>query len=188
MPSNNQESLSEGKRIANRFSDWCPLRGYPVTSTAFLSRFMHMLQWRGELDPNAFSWRQHVKRQLEGAKGDGIPRDHEEPLHPTGLLLHLSRDAFTDPLRWEVPQKIILNRPHPHSDNTDLFHREVPDELLVALARVMEKANWHTYYVVSSWPDRMAELLNDKLHFAAELSHVCWGVQFDNEVLSKGVL
>jgi protein gp37 len=63
---------------------------------------------------------------------------------------------------------------------SDLFHKDVSDEYIIRVARVMETANWHTYQVLTKRADRMAALLAGKLGFAAILPHIWWGVSVEN--------
>ncbi len=58
---------------------------------------------------------------------------------------------------------------------SDLFHKDVPDEYIIKVARVMTAANWHTYQVLTKRADRLAALLKGKLRFAAEQAHIWWG-------------
>jgi protein gp37 len=51
---------------------------------------------------------------------------------------------------------------------------------IVSVARVMTAANWHTYQVLTKRADRMQSLLKAKLRFAAEQTHIWWGVSVEN--------
>jgi protein gp37 len=64
---------------------------------------------------------------------------------------------------------------------SDLFHSQVPDNYIVAVARVMVAANWHTYQVLTKRSDRLRELLNTKLSFAARQAHIWWGVSVEDK-------
>jgi protein gp37 len=63
---------------------------------------------------------------------------------------------------------------------SDLFHEEVPDDYIVAVARVMMTAKWHTYQVLTKRSERLRGLLNSRLQFAATQSHIWWGVSVEN--------
>lgn len=98
------------------------------------------------------------------------------PGHPfeQGFDLRLVPDKLGDPLRWITPRMIFVN------SMSDLFHQDVPDDYIVAVARVMVAANWHTYQMLTKRADRLRELLRGKLRFAAGQSHIWWGVSVEN--------
>ena len=63
---------------------------------------------------------------------------------------------------------------------SDLFHKDVPDDYVEAVCRVMETANWHTYQVLTKRSSRMRNMLQTRLQFAAELPHIWWGVSVED--------
>ena len=63
---------------------------------------------------------------------------------------------------------------------SDLFHDQVPDDYIEAVARVMVLATWHTFQVLTKRSGRMSSLLRTRLNFAAEASNVWWGVSVEN--------
>jgi protein gp37 len=46
---------------------------------------------------------------------------------------------------------------------SDLFHEDVPDDSIEAAVFVMERANWHTYQVLTKRFDRFRALLRGGL-------------------------
>lgn len=98
------------------------------------------------------------------------------PGHPyqQGFDLKLVPEKLPDPLRWRSSKMIFVN------SMSDLFHDQVPDDYIEAVADTMVKANWHTYQVLTKRSARMAELLKGKLRFAAESRHIWWGVSVEN--------
>lgn len=98
------------------------------------------------------------------------------PNHPyeQGFDLRLVPEKLVDPFTWSKPQMVFVN------SMSDLFHRDVPDEYIELVARVMEAANWHTYQVLTKRSDRLRDLLQSKLAFAAALPHIWWGVSVEN--------
>jgi protein gp37 len=64
---------------------------------------------------------------------------------------------------------------------SDLFHDEVPDNYIAAVAQVMVAARWHTYQVLTKRSERLRKLLNTKLRFAAEQQHIWWGVSVEDQ-------
>jgi protein gp37 len=96
--------------------------------------------------------------------------------HPyqQGFDLRLVPDKLAEPLRWRNPKMIFVN------SMSDLFHENVPEEYVVAVAKVMVEAKWHTYQVLTKRSDRLCELLNSSLRFAANQKHIWWGVSVEN--------
>lgn len=97
--------------------------------------------------------------------------------HPyeLGFDLRLVPEKLAEPLRWRTPKMIFVN------SMSDLFHDQVPDEYVVAVARVMTAAKWHTYQVLTKRSDRLRQLLNSKLGFAAQQPHIWWGVSVEDK-------
>jgi len=97
--------------------------------------------------------------------------------HPyeQGFDLRLVPEKLAEPLRWQTPKMIFVN------SMSDLFHEGVPDDYIEAVARVMVKANWHTYQILTKRSARMTSLLRDRLRFAAKTSHIWWGVSVENK-------
>jgi protein gp37 len=63
---------------------------------------------------------------------------------------------------------------------SDLFHPGVPDNFVLRVAEVMTQANWHTFQVLTKRAHRMHHLLQTELRFAAEQTHIWWGVSVEN--------
>lgn len=91
-----------------------------------------------------------------------------------GFDLRLVPEKLGDPLRWGTSRMIFVN------SMSDLFHKDVPDDFIVLVARVMTAANWHTYQVLTKRADRLQSLLKSKLRFAADQGHIWWGVSVEN--------
>ena len=97
--------------------------------------------------------------------------------HPyeQGFDLKLVPTKLEEPLKWRSPKMIFVN------SMSDLFHDDVPDDYIVDVAKVMIKANWHTYQVLTKRSKRLAELLRTKLKFAANAKNVWWGVSVEDK-------
>jgi len=97
--------------------------------------------------------------------------------HPyeQGFDLRLVPEKVAEPLRWRTPRMIFVN------SMSDLFHDAVPDEYIEAVAKVMVAANWHTYQVLTKRSERLRQLLNSRLKFAAEQPHIWWGVSVEDQ-------
>jgi protein gp37 len=96
--------------------------------------------------------------------------------HPfeQGFDLRLVPEKLNAPILWRKPLRIFVN------SMSDLFHDQVPDDYIEEVAKVMVRANWHTYQVLTKRSERMAELLRTRLNFAAALPHIWWGVSVEN--------
>jgi protein gp37 len=99
------------------------------------------------------------------------------PGHPyeQGFDLRVVREKLADPLRWKTSKRIFVN------SMSDLFHKDIPDDYVEAVCRVMERANWHTYQVLTKRSSRLRNLLQTRLHFAAVLPHIWWGVSVEDQ-------
>src|SRR3954452_8870087 len=98
------------------------------------------------------------------------------PGHPyeQGFDLRLVPGKLAEPLRWKTPKMIFVN------SMSDLFHKDVPEDYVEAVCRVMERANWHTYQVLTKRSSSLRNLLSGRLRFAADLPHVWWGVSVED--------
>jgi protein gp37 len=98
------------------------------------------------------------------------------PGHPyeQGFDLRLVPEKLPEPLHWRRPRMIFVN------SMSDLFHKDVPDDYIVSVARVMKLAPWHTFQVLTKRSERLRDLLGSKLAFAACDPHIWWGVSVEN--------
>src|SRR4051794_10836241 len=62
----------------------------------------------------------------------------------------------------------------------DQFHKDVPDDDILAIARVMRMAGWHTYQILTERSERMRDLLRTRLREVAEAPHIWWGVSVED--------
>jgi protein gp37 len=98
------------------------------------------------------------------------------PGHPyeQGFDLRLVPEKLADPLRWKKLRFIFVN------SMSDLFHKDVPDDYVLDVVRVMQRADWHTYQVLTKRSERLRDLLHTKLRPFADLPHVWWGVSVED--------
>jgi protein gp37 len=98
------------------------------------------------------------------------------PGHPyeQGFDLRFVPEKLADPLRWPRPKMVFVN------SMSDLFHEDVPTGYIRRVVEVMDKANWHTYQVLTKRSGRLRELLEGELRWAAQLPHVWWGVSVED--------
>ena len=72
---------------------------------------------------------------------------------PNGFAVTTHPERLDAPLHWRKPSHVFVN------SMSDLFHPEVPDELVARSFAVMRVAQWHTFQALTKRPQRMAELL-----------------------------
>src|SRR5205823_6541481 len=96
--------------------------------------------------------------------------------HPyeQGFDLRLVPEKLAEPFTWRSPKLVFVN------SMSDLFQPGVPDEYVSAVSKVMVKANWHTYQVLTKRSERLCGLLNGKLRFAADRENIWWGVSVED--------
>jgi protein gp37 len=99
------------------------------------------------------------------------------PGHPyeQGFDLRLVPEKLSEPLTWATPKTVFVN------SMSDLFQIGVPDDYIIAVARVMAIANWHTYQVLTKRSERMSQMLRNELQFVAGAPHIWWGVSVEDK-------
>lgn len=78
----------------------------------------------------------------------GVPGNAYEQ----GFDLRLVPEMLPAPFSWR-PSTVFVN------SMSDLFHKDVPDDYIAKVWRVMGLADWHTYQVLTKRADRMREAL-----------------------------
>lgn len=93
-----------------------------------------------------------------------------QPNYANGFDLTLHEKALELPLRWKKPQTIFVN------SMSDLFHTDVPEEFILRVFKVMARAEWHQFQVLTKRSDRLLEL-SPKLPWRP---HIWMGVSVEN--------
>src|SRR5713101_2505725 len=99
--------------------------------------------------------------RFRGVPGHPFERGFDPRLVPLKLQ---------EPLRWRIPRRVFVN------SMSDLFHESVPVEYIDQIGRIMQRAHWHTYQILTKRDDRMYRLLRGPLNWMAALPHVWFGV------------
>ena len=96
--------------------------------------------------------------------------------HPyeQGFDLRHVPEKLSEPLKWSRRTIVFV------TSMSDLFHEDVPDAYVDAVARVMESAPWHTFQVLTKRAERLHDALSGRLARFAELPHVWWGVSVED--------
>lgn len=69
-----------------------------------------------------------------------------------GFKVTTHRENLDEPLSWKKPQVIFV------CSMSDLFHKNVPDEYIKEIFKVMNEAHWHTFQVLTKRSKRLAQL------------------------------
>lgn len=95
----------------------------------------------------------------------------KQPNYRNGFNVTIHEHALDVPLRWKTPQMIFVN------SMSDLFHKNVPSSFIHKVFDSMNKANWHTYQVLTKRSGRLAAC-NATLPWA---DHIWMEVSVENE-------
>ncbi len=98
------------------------------------------------------------------------------PGHPFefGFDLTLRPERLETPLKWRQPRMIFVN------SMSDLFHKEVPWEFTARVFDTMEKADWHTFQVLTKRSSLMRDFLRKRYGADRGPSHMWFGVSIED--------
>ena len=72
--------------------------------------------------------------------------------YPKGFDLTIRRAALELPLRWQKPRTIFVN------SMSDVFHADVPESYIAEIFDVMQRAQQHTFQVLTKRAERLARV------------------------------
>lgn len=72
--------------------------------------------------------------------------------YSNAFSLTLHHENIEDPLSMKKPQTIFV------CSMSDIFHKDVPDEFILKLFKVMNDAHWHTFQVLTKRAERISSL------------------------------
>lgn len=81
------------------------------------------------------------------------------------------------PLKWKKPRMIFTN------SMSDLFHEEVPLEFIKNVFDIMNRANWHTFQILT----KRAKRLRDLAHHFNWTPNIWMGVSVENQQVTSRV-
>lgn len=85
----------------------------------------------------------YAARMAKRLKAMGNPRYFNE------FEVTVHKDLLEVPLDIKQPKMIFVN------SMSDLFHKDVPDAIIVKVFETMNKAHWHTFQVLTKRPERV---------------------------------
>lgn len=94
-----------------------------------------------------------------------------QPNYVNGFRLTLHTSMLGMPLKLRKPSVIFVN------SMSDLFHKDVPDQLIRQVFDVMNEADWHTYQVLTKRSERVAQMSTTLPWW----HHIWMGVSVENE-------
>ena len=99
------------------------------------------------------------------------------PGHPfeTGFDLSLRPERLLQPFGWKRPRMVFVN------SMSDLFHKEIPEAHIAAVFDTMERANWHTYQVLTKRSSLLRKFVNDRYRQRPAPQHIWLGVSVEDE-------
>lgn len=80
--------------------------------------------------------------------GKPMPAQYARPFSEIQVL----QERLEWPLRQKKPQRIFVN------SMSDLFHSQVPEQIIQQIFEIMAKAHWHTFQILTKRPARLARL------------------------------
>ncbi len=96
---------------------------------------------------NCYAERMAMRLKAMGTRG-----------YENGFDVTLHPHALEKPLKMKKPQVIFVN------SMSDIFHEKIPDEFIIQIFDVMNRAYWHTFQVLTKRPKRLAKMV-DKLNW-----------------------
>ena len=98
------------------------------------------------------------------------------PNHPfeTGFDLTLRPERVAQPLAWRRPRMIFVN------SMSDLFHKQVPRAFIDKVFDTMERADWHTFQVLTKRSSLMRDYLKSRYGEDLAPEHIWLGTSVED--------
>lgn len=81
-------------------------------------------------------------------------------------VVEFDEQKLTDPFRWKRPRRVFVN------SMSDLFHEDLPDDLIDQVFAVMALADRHTYQILTKRADRMRRYITTPGRHEAWSRHI----------------
>ncbi|NPU13249.1 phage Gp37/Gp68 family protein [Bradyrhizobium sp. 83002] len=96
--------------------------------------------------------------------------------HPfeAGFDLTLRPERLEQPLHWRGPRMVFVN------SMSDLFHKKVPRKFASRVFDTMEKANWHSFQVLTKRSSILRDFLRARYGSARGPTHIWCGVSIED--------
>jgi protein gp37 len=98
---------------------------------------------------------------------------HDHPFK-NGFDLTLRPERLEQPLSWRKPRMIFVN------SMSDLFHKEIPTSFISKVFDTMERADWHTFQVLTKRSSIMRDFLRSRYSDDRGPLHIWCGVSVED--------
>jgi protein gp37 len=112
-----------------------------------------------------FCYAERFAERFRGVPGHSFEHGFDLTLKPERLL---------QPFQWRRPRRIFVN------SMSDLFHKEIPTAFIDAVFDTMERANWHTYQVLTKRSSLLVRYLRQRYRSAKAPSHIWLGISVED--------
>ncbi len=92
------------------------------------------------------------------------------PRYKNGFDVTVHEDLIEEPKQWKKPLKIFVN------SMSDIFHDDVPDEIILRIFKTMNECPQHQFQVLTKRPERLATL-NSMINWT---NNIWMGVTVEN--------
>ena len=93
------------------------------------------------------------------------------PRYAKGFKVTIHRDIFCKPLKWNKSRLVFVN------SMSDMFHKDISDDVILELFEVMGQAKQHTFQVLTKRSERLAEM-SKRIKWA---DNIWMGVSIEDE-------
>jgi len=91
-----------------------------------------------------------------------------------GFDLTLRSERLALPLSWRRPSRVFVN------SMSDLFHKGIPVSYIGQVFETMERADWHTFQVLSKRSSRLRNFVNERYGDSGAPPHIWLGVSIED--------
>jgi protein gp37 len=113
-----------------------------------------------------FCYAERFAERFRGVEGHPFEKGFDLTIRPTRLK---------QPLQWRRPRRIFVN------SMSDLFHKEVPVTFIDFVFDTMEKADWHTYQVLTKRSSLLVRYLRRRYGEGGAPPHIWLGVSVEDK-------
>jgi protein gp37 len=93
------------------------------------------------------------------------------PRYAKEFQVTIHEDLFDKPLEWSKPKMIFVN------SMSDLFHEDIPDDIIFRIFETINKATWHTFQILTKRSKRLAYLAG-KINWT---NNIWMGISVENK-------